>query len=135
MTKSRKGYIAWVLTEAERARLLGLFPPAYGRVVAHHVTYKFGADENDKLPHETEGLVLGWADDGNGVQCLIIEISKTTKRADGSTYHITWSLGEGRKPVESNEVAKQWPFIKDGPLQCILHDPIPIKIEPKFIPF
>jgi hypothetical protein len=36
------------------------------------------------------------------VEALVVELNGSTKRPDGNTYHITWSLAEGRKPVESN---------------------------------
>ena len=28
---------------------------------------------------------------------MVVELDGTTDRPDGSTYHITWSLGPGRK--------------------------------------
>jgi len=31
----------------------------------------------------------------------------STRRLDGSTYHITWSLGPGRRAVESNDVIRE----------------------------
>jgi hypothetical protein len=58
------------------------------------------------LPRETEGFVVGVADDGVGVQALVVEIGGTLRRPDGSTYHITWSLGRGRRAVESNDVIR-----------------------------
>ena len=36
----------------------------------------------------------------------MVEIDGTTDRPDGSTYHITWSLGPGRKARESNDVLR-----------------------------
>ena len=53
------------------------------------------------------GFVVGVADDGAGVQALVVEIGGTTRRPDGSTYYITWSLGPGRRAVESNDVIRQ----------------------------
>ena len=35
-----------------------------------------------------------------------IELDGTTDRPDGSTYHITWSLGPGREAHESNDVLR-----------------------------
>ena len=37
---------------------------------------------------------------------MVVEIDGTTDRPDGSTYHITWSLGAGRAASESNEVIR-----------------------------
>ncbi len=115
--------VGWLLDEADRDRLLGVFPPAYPRVVAHHVTLKAGVPASFPLPGETEGAVLGIADDGAGVQALVVEIGGTTQRPDGSTYHVTWSLGPGRKPVESNDVIRQHGWKKAGQQHRIRLEP------------
>jgi len=57
----------------------------------------------------------------------VVRIGGTTDRPDGSTYHITWSLGPGRKAKESNDViaAHGWtPFAA----------PIPVRLEPRAYP-
>ena len=104
-------YTGWLLTDHDRARLLRKFPPIYPRVIAHHVTMTM---EEAELPIETTAVVVGEVDDGNGVQALVVQIGSTTRRPDGDTYHITWSLGLDRKPVDSNAVLKNgwkkvWP--------------------------
>ncbi|MBI0535438.1 hypothetical protein D9599_07635 [Roseomonas sp. KE2513] len=99
--------LGWLLPEEERDALLTLVPPRYPRVVAHHVTLKPGVRQDHPLPEATRGRVVGLADDDRGVQALVVEIDGTTRRPDGSTWHITWSLGPGRKPVESNDVIRQ----------------------------
>ena len=75
-------------------------------MVAHHVTLRAKVRADFPLPRETRGVVVGLADDGAGVQALVVEIGGTTDRPGGSTYHITWSLGPGRDPVESNDVIR-----------------------------
>ena len=50
--------------------------------------------------------MVGVADDGAGVQALVVEIGGTTRRPDGSTYHVTWSLGPGRRAVEGNDAIR-----------------------------
>jgi hypothetical protein len=97
----------WLLHPEDRDRLLAAFPPAYPRVVAHHVTLKAGVRPDFPLPGDTEGFVVGVADDGAGVQALVVEIGGTTRRPDGSTYHVTWSLAPGREAVESNDVIRK----------------------------
>ncbi|MCR0982104.1 hypothetical protein [Roseomonas populi] len=99
--------LGWLLPEEERGPLLALVPPRYPRVVAHHVTLKPGVRRDHPLPGETAGRVVGVADDSKGVQALVVEIGGSTRRPDGSTWHVTWSLGPGRKPVESNDVIRQ----------------------------
>ena len=55
---------------------------------------------------------------------MVVSINRTTDRPDGSTYHITWSLAEGRRARESNAVLKEQGWEK-------LDRPIPIKVRPK----
>jgi hypothetical protein len=96
-------YVGWELDHQDRDTLLGMIAPAYPDVIAHHVTLHMG---EGALPVETEGQVVGFADDGHGVQALVVEIAGTTNRPGGGTYHITWSIDRaaGRKPVDSNHV-------------------------------
>ena len=70
-----------------------------------------------------EARIVGRADDGQSLECLVVELDGTTDRPDGSTYHITWSLGPGRKARESNDVLKERGWEE-------LDHPIPIKLEP-----
>jgi hypothetical protein len=49
-------------------------------------------------------VVIGRADDGRGVEALVVAINGTTMRWDGGTYHVTWSLAPGREAKESNDV-------------------------------
>lgn len=97
-------YSGWILPEDERKRLLEAIKPAYTKVVAHHVTLEYGVTSDAPLPTESTGQIVGCADDGAGVQALVVRIGGTTRRPDGNNYHVTWSLAEGRKPQESNDV-------------------------------
>ena len=65
-----------------------------------------GAGPDTPLPREVEARIVGRADDGDSLECLVVAIDGTTDRPDGSTYHITWSLGPGRKARESNDVLR-----------------------------
>lgn len=112
-----------LLRDGERERLLDLFPPKYERTVADHVTLTAGTPENSPLPPDVDARIVGQADDGKSLQCLVVQIDGTTDRPDGSTYHITWSLGLGRKAKESNDVIRE-----DG-WQRLGHA-IPIRLEP-----
>ena len=123
---ARPGFIGWSLDRGQREELLKRFPPRYPKADADHVTLKFG-DAAERLPTETAGEIVGVADDGEGVQAMVVRIGGTTDRPDGSTYHITWSLGPGRKAKESNDViaAHGWtPFAA----------PIPVRLEPRAYP-
>lgn len=114
----------WKLPHAERELLLGRFPPRYENVVADHVTLCRGSMSSSPLPEcPRSSNVVGRADDGDSLECLVIEIDETTDRPDGSTYHITWSLGPGRHPRQSNNLIRDrgWDHIEK---------PIPVELIP-----
>ena len=96
--------IGWKLDREQRAQLLARFPPKYPRPVADHVTLKSQVSEDATLPAEVAGLIVGCADDGRGVEAMVVQIGGTSDRPGGGTYHITWSLAEGRDAHESNVV-------------------------------
>jgi hypothetical protein len=98
--------IGWKLDRDQRKELLQQFPPKYRNVVADHVTLRSRASRGAALPDETLGEIVGRADDGKGVEAMVVGIAGTTDRPDGSTYHITWSLEDGRRAKESNDVIR-----------------------------
>jgi hypothetical protein len=102
--------------------LLAQFPPRYATVVADHVTLWVGAAPGDPLPRKPEATIVGRADDGKSLECLVVELDGTTDRPDGSTYHITWSLGPSRKARESNDV------LRDLGWQPVAR--LPVELEP-----
>jgi hypothetical protein len=113
----------WKLPQVERELLLRRFPPKYEKVVADHVTLRVGATPATPLPNKPQAQVVGRADDGSSLECLVVELDGTTDRPDGSTYHITWSIGPHRKARESNDVLHErgWSYIDA---------PIPVELEP-----
>ena len=114
----------WKLPEADRELLLARFPPKYDRVIADHVTLQVGATPLTPLPRKPVARIVGRADDGNSLECLVVELDGTTDRPDGSTYHITWSLGHGRKAGESNDL------LGSGRGWETLPAPLPVDLEP-----
>lgn len=122
-----KGYIAFELSDADRNSLSTVFPPNYSRWIGHHVTYKFGVSDAAPLPVQPDAKVVGYANSNDGVECLVVAVNGSTVRPDGRIYHITWSLSDGRKPVESNNLLKSG-FTK-------LDSPIPVTLTPKFFSF
>ena len=113
----------WKLPEVERELLLRRFPPKYEKVDADHVTLRVGATAETPLPATPVAQVVGRADDGSSLECLVVELDGTTDRPDGSTYHITWSLGPHRRARESNDLLRDqgWDYIEA---------PIPVMLEP-----
>jgi hypothetical protein len=101
---SGRDVIGWKLDRAQRTQLLEARPATYANVVADHVTLAARAAPDAPLPEETAGEILGRADDGEGVEAMVVAISGTTDRPGGGTYHVTWSLAAGRAAKESNDV-------------------------------
>lgn len=116
-------FTGWALDRGEREALLRRFPPRYAHAVADHVTLAF-KPSHPKLPTETHGEIVGEADDGRGVQAMVVRIGGTTDRPDGSTYHVTWSLADGRRAKESNDVIRERGWLA-------FPEPVPIALEPR----
>lgn len=133
----RRGYTGWKVPDIEQWKKRLLMPCAYQRVLIHHCTHTFGVDESFPLPLKVPAYILGFADDGTGVQCAILEMGGTSQRPDGSVFHITWSIADGRKAVESNELAQRWMNDRaslDPDLQIVYATPEPIDLDPQFFP-
>ena len=112
----------WLLDPGDRARLLQRFPPVYADVVAHHVSF---APTHAFMPDALGAAVVGRADDGSGVEALVVSIGGTTHRPDGGRYHITWSLDRagGRRAADSNRVIAERGW-------TALEAPVPIRLAP-----
>ena len=119
--------IGWKLDGDQRKELLQQFPPRFRNVVADHVTLASGASDEAPLPQETEGEIVGRVDDGKGVEAMVVAILGTTDRPGGGTYHITWSLEDGRRANESNDVLAALPWER-------FDLPMPVRLEPARFP-
>lgn len=121
-------YIGWKLPEGDKVALMERFTPVYPDVVAHHVTLDVGKHTKDMaLPEAQTGRVVGVADDGKGIQALVVEIDGSTDRPGdlGGTFHITWSMDAegGYSAKMSNDViAEGWTPV----------DPVTITLVPTF---
>lgn len=110
----------WKLDRSEREQLLKDHPPRYKQAVADHVTLEVGGKE---LPGEVKAAIVGRTDDEQGVEAMVVTIDGSVDRPDGSTFHITWSLADGRKARESNDVLKERGWSE-------LDHPIPVTLTP-----
>jgi hypothetical protein len=115
--------IGWKIDRAQRRELLLQFPPLHAKVDADHVTLRTRVADDAPLPDETLGEIVGRADDGRGLEALVVAIAGATDRPDGSVYHITWSLEPGREARESNDLlaAREW---------TALDLPMPVRLRP-----
>jgi len=100
-------YTAYELTEKSRKVLYIMYRPKYPDFIGHHITEEFGV-ANDSAPPSTPTLVevVGYIDDGNGVEGFLVEVDGTSNRPSGGQYHITWSIdrSNGRKPFHTNNI-------------------------------
>jgi hypothetical protein len=119
----KPGFVGWALDRVEREALLERFPPRYARTIADHVTLKFGGGAAEP-PAETAGAIVGVADDGRGVQAMVVQIGGGTDRPDGATFHVTWSLAEGREAKESNDVIARFGW-------RAFAVPVPLTLQPR----
>jgi hypothetical protein len=122
-TKERLVVIGWRLDRVQRQELLAQFPPAYANAVADHVTLKPDVPASTPLPKAHHAEIVGRVDDDKGVEAMVVRIDGTTDRPGGGTYHITWSLADGRRAKESNDAIAEHGWAS-------LPEPIPIMIEP-----
>ena len=114
----------WKIDRGNRERLLAAFPPRYAEVVADHVTHK---PDGSGVPAAARIRIVGHVDDGKGVEAMVVTVDGETARPDGSIYHITWSLGPGRRAVESNDVLKERGWKE-------LDHPVPVEATPARFP-
>jgi hypothetical protein len=114
----------WKVEGADRDRLLERFAPRWPNVIADHVTLDAQPGARTPTPERVSAAIVGEADDGEGLQAMVVAIDGSTDRPDGSTFHITWSLdrAKGRKPVESNDVIRSrgWrPLARPEPVALV----------------
>jgi hypothetical protein len=95
------GYTAYELTEDSRKAVLRAFPPRYAKAVAEHITVAFGVAADAPLPPAARLAIVGHADDGRGIEALVVSVDGNIVRGDGGTYHLTLSYdpagGPGRE--------------------------------------
>ncbi len=120
-------YSGWLLPDHERNWLLEAIKPIYPDVIAHHVTLDFGKRDKLQMPPQVSAAIVGVADDGKGVQTLIVEIDGSVERPTiGGTFHITWSIDKeaGFKPMDSNKAIAVYGWAPLG-------KPISVQLFPK----
>lgn len=108
LAETHYGYEAFVLDEDTRRALAVRFPPKYSEWIGHHITHRFGVpyDKTFSYGQSSKFTVVGYVDDGEGLEALVVSRDGNIYRPDGKIYHITWSLdrSKGKKPVQSNDL-------------------------------
>ena len=116
-------YIAFELDKKSRRQLAKVFEPKYPEFIGHHITYKFDVPKDAKIPSAPKSVeVIGYADDGEGIEALVVALNGKKDRPDGNTYHITWSLDrdKGKKPAHSNNLIATQGFKNVAPIQIVV---------------
>ena len=116
MSEAKAPILGWRIERADREALLARIPPRYEETIADHVTHG-RQDAAPPMPQVERAPVIGRADDGAGVEALVVELAGSSDRWDGSTYHVTWSLAPGREAKESNDIiaAHGWQPLDERP--------------------
>lgn len=117
-------FAGYELTGKSRGKILAAFPPKYDEVICHHITSEFGVPSDSTPPKQPKCIrVIGYADDGEMVEGLLVEVDGTINRPDGRIYHITLSIDreKGARPVSTNDIIHK-------AVKC---DPIELEVTPK----
>jgi hypothetical protein len=98
-------YLAFVLDGESQQRLLSRCPTFHPRIIAHHVTLEY--DNISKIGLEMVGTtpkvwVIGSAHNRKA-QAVIVSVNGAIDRADHKYFHVTVSLAESAKEVDSND--------------------------------
>jgi hypothetical protein len=111
----KNGYLAFVLDDLSRQRILDMFPPRFPDVITHHVTLMVGDEQPtnktlavlNSLIGSKSVQVIGYAL-GDYCEAVLVSINGRTATPQGRSYHVTVSIdrSNGAKPVWSNEVIK-----------------------------
>lgn len=106
-------FTGFQLEPTERDRLLAMFPPRYPDIIADHVTLNPHAKAWGHAPQESFLSVVGIADDGRGLECLVVTVNGLLFRPDKRTFHCTWSLSRalGYHARDSNDVIRRYGFV------------------------
>ena len=101
--------VCYELDKESKAMLMEMFPPKYPEAKYDHVTICMG-DINAIPPKPAQKVeVVGIADDGNGIEVLIVNINGTPLRNDGKHWHITASYDSSKLAPASFDI-----FAKPG---------------------
>lgn len=70
----------WKLDVRDRAALIDRVLPIWADVIADHVTLEADVGEESDPPAKVNGQIVGQADDGRGVQALVVATDGSTRR-------------------------------------------------------
>lgn len=101
--------ICYEIDKPSRNMLMHRFPPKYPEIRYDHITIEMGG-LNAQIPAPAESVeVVGIADDGNGLEALIVRVNGSPTRKDGKAWHITASFDPSKNAPAAFDV-----FAKPG---------------------
>lgn len=139
-------YIAFVLTEECRKKVLEQVPPIFRNVVCHHITIAYDFEEKDipaikkviekcsKLP-KVYPIRAYTRSVGRGGEYLVVTIWTRTIRPTGGFYHLTMSLDDGVRARDANlrlvgpmdEIKSALQYLRDGKWDTKVSGPYPLE--------
>ena len=99
--------VCYEIDKASKAMLMEKFPPKYPTAKYDHITVCMGG-LGAHVPESAEKVeVVGIADDGNGIEALIVKVNESATRKDGKVWHVTASYDPSKNaPAEFDVFAK-----------------------------
>lgn len=94
--------------------------PVHPNVYAEHVTYQYPS----RTPAPPAQIVqaMGYVCN-DAVEAVVVSVNGTRVRPGGGTFHVTISVADGHRPVESNDA------IRNGKIEWF-DRPFPVTVEP-----
>ena len=107
-------HLEFPLSEHWRKALLLRFKPQYAEVRADHVT--IALDKPDVMPSAERVDIVGYANSGDGIEAMVVQVDGAATRPDGRPYHITWSF-DPEKYRARDSVTLVTDFAKAGKIE------------------
>lgn len=101
--------VCYEIDKESKAMLMKMFPPKYPEEKYDHITVCMGGLYAIPPKPAKKVEVVGIADDGNGIEVLIVKINGSPTRNDGKSWHITASYDSSKLAPASFDV-----FAKPG---------------------
>ena len=98
-------YNGYKLSVVSRNMLVEMYHPEYPDFIGHHITESFGIKDGTVPPQPKTVEIVGYINDGIGIEGFVVSIDGNVNRPSGGKYHITWSIdkSKGVRPVHTND--------------------------------
>ncbi|MCM1322660.1 MAG: hypothetical protein NC218_00565 [Acetobacter sp.] len=112
--------ICYELDTESKNKLMEIFPPKYPMVKYDHITISMGGIDA-KLPEPAESVeVVGIADDGNGLEALIVRVNGMAVRPiDQKPWHITASFDPSKNAPAAFDIFAKSGLEKEKPYKPV----------------